>query len=82
MSIKFRLQSVQVAAYPNSEGQLVFADEQLVAVLVHLSEDYESEAGEWYIEAAFGPALGNPLNPMFDSLEGAVGWIERQLQHA
>ena len=56
MSIAFRLQPVQVADHPDSDGQLVFADERLVAVLVHLSEDYESEAGEWYIEAAFGPS--------------------------
>src|SRR4051812_37565402 len=68
MSIAFHLQPVQVAADPNAEGRLVFADERLVAVLVRLSEDYESEAGEWYIEAAFGPGLGNPLNPMFANL--------------
>ena len=82
MSITFRLQPIVIADHPDAEGQLVFADERLVAVLVYLSEDYESEAGEWYVEAAFGPGLGNPLNPMFDSLEDAVSWIERQLQQA
>jgi hypothetical protein len=38
---KFRLQTTQVAGYPNLEGQFVFADDQLVAVLVHLSEEDE-----------------------------------------
>jgi hypothetical protein len=77
---KFRLQTTQVAGYPNSEGQLVFADDQLVAVLVHLSEEYGDEAGEWYIEAAFGPTLGDPLNPTFASAEEAVHWIGEKIR--
>jgi len=74
------LQPVQVCGYPDSEGQLVFADEDLVAVLVHLSEDFGDDAGDWYIEAAFGPSLTDPLNPMFHSLDEAVRWIDRKIQ--
>jgi|EndMetStandDraft_6_1072998.scaffolds.fasta_scaffold1107710_1 hypothetical protein len=76
---KFRLQTAQIAGYPSSEGELVFADDQLVAVLVHLSEDYGDEAGVWYIEAAFGPALAEPLNPTFASVEEAVQWIDERI---
>jgi hypothetical protein len=76
---KFRLQTTLVAGYPNSEGQPVFADDQLFAALVHFSEDYGDEAGKWYIEAAFDPTLGDPLNPPFASTEEAVCWIGEKI---
>jgi hypothetical protein len=38
----------------DSESQLVFSDDCLVAVLVRLSEFHEEDAGMWYLEAGFG----------------------------
>ena len=49
------LQPVQVATGSNdTESQLVFADDFLVAVLVRLSDDHGAEAGMWFLEVGFG----------------------------
>jgi len=45
--MSLRLQSVQVATKSDdTESQLVFADDFLVAVLVRLSEQHESPSGK------------------------------------
>jgi hypothetical protein len=72
------LQPVQVATGAEEEGMLLFADERLVAVLVHLSEENEVAPGQWYFEAGFGP-LGGHHQPTFPDLDAAQDWIERQL---
>lgn len=77
--MSLRLQPVQVALKSDdAEGQLVFADGFLVAVLVRLSEQHEADAGKWFLEAGFGPV--DPLfPPLFADLDDAQGWIEQQL---
>ena len=46
--MNLRLQPVQVATgSSDTESHLVFADGFLVAVLVHLSDEHEAEAGQW-----------------------------------
>jgi hypothetical protein len=58
---------------------LVFTDEQrLVAVLTHLSDQYEGVAGHWYLEAGFGH-LDGPDHPTFADLDAAQGWISKRL---
>ena len=53
--MRFTLQPVRVGNSSDEEGLLVFTDEQrLVAVLTHLSHQYEGVAGHWYLEAGFG----------------------------
>ena len=57
------------------EGRLVFANDRLVAVLVHLSQQYDDLAGLWYLEAGFGP-LDGPEHPTFRDLDaGRIGSV-------
>jgi hypothetical protein len=77
--MSLRLLPVQVATgSDDAESQLVFADGFLVAVLVHLSDQYEDDAGKWFLEAGFGP-VDHPCPPTFADLDEAQGWIEQQL---
>jgi hypothetical protein len=73
------LQPTRVATGGDEEGMLVFADDRLVAVLVHLSDENEVAPGDWYLEAGFGTRLDSPHHPTFPSLEAAQDWIKRQL---
>ena len=67
------LQPVQIDTLSaDSEGRLAFADGKLVAVLVRLSEELHSadgKAGQWCLEAGFGPCAVDVLSVRFDSLE-------------
>ena len=77
--MRFTLQTVRVGNGSDEEGLLVFTDDQrLVAALTHLSERYEDVAGDWYLEAGFGPMDG-PTHPTFRDLEEAQGWIRKRL---
>ena len=77
--MNLRLQPVQVAAGGrDTEGQLVFHEGLLVAVLVQLSDDHEDEAGTWFLEAGFG-RLNTARPSTFVDLDDAQGWITRQL---
>ncbi|SFM57204.1 hypothetical protein [Methylobacterium pseudosasicola] len=73
------LQPVRVAtSSEDSDGQLVFADGFLVAVLVRLSDQHGADVGLWFLEAAFG--LTSVMSaPLFLDLDAAQGWIERHL---
>jgi hypothetical protein len=73
------LQPVRVATGADEDGVLVFADERLAAVLVHLSDENEIAPGGWYLETGFGPRLDGPNHPTFPSLEAARQWIEQRL---
>jgi hypothetical protein len=77
--MSIHLQPVRVGTdSPDEEGQLVLADGRLVAVLVHLSDEYEADAGKWFLEAGFG-RVDHPNAPKFDSLDEAQTWIARRL---
>ncbi|MCJ2015912.1 hypothetical protein MKK84_00455 [Methylobacterium sp. E-065] len=77
-----RLQPVQVATGSyDTEGQLVFADGFLVAVLIRLSDDHDDLAGMWFLEAGFGRVVTMEL-PLFADLDKAQNWIEQRLAHA
>ena len=73
------LQPVQVANGHDEEGMLVFAGERLVAVLVHLSDEHEDLAGDWFLEVGFG-RLDGPDHPNFPDLDAAQVWISRRLR--
>jgi hypothetical protein len=77
--MNLRLQPVQVATgSDDQESHLVFHEGFLVAVLVHLSEQHEADAGKWFLEVGFGRV--DDLNaPLFADLNEAQGWIEQQL---
>ena len=77
--MSLHLQPVQVATGSNdTESHLVFADGFLVAVLVHLSDEHEDEAGRWFLEAGFG-RVDDPHAPTFADLSEAQAWITDQL---
>ncbi|WP_426954149.1 hypothetical protein [Muricoccus radiodurans] len=72
MNITF--QPVLVAtSTPDKEGQLVFIEGELAAVLVRLSEQHEA-AGQWFLEHGFGQ-LDSPTHPTFHDLQAAERWI-------
>ena len=77
--MSLRLQPVHVGTGSHdTESQPVFADGYLVAVLVHLSDKHEDEAGMWFLEAGFG-RVGHPHPPLFADLDAAQAWIEQRL---
>ncbi|SFM93534.1 hypothetical protein [Methylobacterium pseudosasicola] len=77
-----RLQPVQVATGSyDVDGQLVFADGFLAAVLVKLSGYHEDMAGMWFLEAGFG-WVDTPNRPTFTDLDTAQAWIVQQLADA
>jgi hypothetical protein len=65
------LQPARVATGDDEEGMLVFADDRLVAVLVHLSDENEIAPSDWYLEAGFGRCLDSLNHPTFPSLDAA-----------
>jgi hypothetical protein len=75
-----RLQPVRVATGLDEEGMLVFTDDRLVAVLVHLSHAHDElgVAGRWYLETGYGLPLA-PRAPTFADLEAAQSWIVEHL---
>jgi len=74
-----RLQPVRVAtSSEDSDGQLVFVDGFLVAVLVHLSGQHGANAGMWFLEAGFGLTAVMSA-PLFLDVDAAQDWIERHL---
>src|ERR1700710_33832 len=76
--MSLRLQPVKVAkGSDDADGQLVFADGSLVAVLVRLSDQHENDAGKWFLETGFGPV--DPVcPPLFADLNEAQAWISEQ----
>lgn len=80
--MNLRLQLVQVATGSNDqESQLVFADGFLAAVLVHLSDLHDEDAGKWFLEAGFG-RVDDYAAPIFVDLGEAQAWIEARLSGA
>lgn len=81
--MSLQLQPARVATHgrDGEQGLLVWADRQLVAVLVHLSDAYGEDAGKWHLEAAFG-RVAHPGAPIFADLDEAQAWIEDRLRQA
>lgn len=65
----------------DSEGRLIFADDQLSAVIVRL--DGEAHAhdhkGRWHLEAGFGPCEARVAPPTFTTPEEAAAWVRHRL---
>lgn len=60
----------------DSDGRLVFVDDELTAVLVLLADEmHGDDCGKWCLEAEF-QHLTRPR--MFDSLQEAETWLRRQ----
>jgi hypothetical protein len=77
--MSFTLQPVRVANGSDEEGLLVFnGQRRLVAVLTHLSDQYDGVSGHWYLEAGFG-RLDGPDHPTFANLQEAQEWLRQHL---
>jgi hypothetical protein len=77
--MSFTLQPVRVANGSDEEGLLVFnGHRRLVAVLTHLSDQYDGVSGHWYLEAGFG-RLDGPDHPTFANLQEAQEWLRQHL---
>jgi hypothetical protein len=50
--VTLSLQQVRVATGHDEDGYLVFDDERLVALLIHLSDQHEIAPGEWFTRHA------------------------------
>lgn len=72
------LQPVLMATSEDQEGQLVFVDGRLVAVLTRLSPLHGDQAGRWFLETGYGAAAG-PQNPSFPDIDAALAWLTAQL---
>jgi hypothetical protein len=73
------LQAVRVGTGSDEEGMLVFdADQRLVAVLTHLSDQYGAVSGHWYLEAKFG-LLDGLDHPTYADLDAAQESIRQRL---
>jgi hypothetical protein len=75
------LQPVEVmTGCRDQDGHLVFADEQLVAVLVRLEDAvHEDERGGWFLEVGFG-LCNRSRQPVFGSLQEAQAWVQEQVR--
>ncbi|KMO13890.1 hypothetical protein [Methylobacterium platani] len=77
--MSLQLQPVRVkTGSSDTEGQLVFTNGLLVAVLVRLSEDHEGEAGMWFLEAGFD-GVEERAQPTFADLDEAQEWIQHRV---
>ncbi|WP_201837755.1 hypothetical protein [Microvirga zambiensis] len=75
----FTLQTVRVANVLNEEGMLVFdKEQQLLAVLTQLGDQYGDLSGYWYLEAGFGRAETRDP-PRVGDLDAAQRWIRQRL---
>ncbi len=73
------LQPVRVGKGCDEDGVLVFdEDRRLLAVLTHLTDQYDGLSGHWYLEAGFG-RLDDVHQPTFVDLEAARDWITQRL---
>jgi hypothetical protein len=79
---KLVFQPVAIAAETDSDGRLVFADDQLAAILVRLDDEFHAaQRGAWFLEVGFGalaPAAGEKV---FSNLDEATVYIQRALSH-
>ncbi len=82
MSLNISSQSIGVLIdNQDSQGSLILADNQLVAVLVRLdSENHPAEIrGRWRLVVGFGKC--NVLGPpVFKTPEEAAAWVEQRLR--
>jgi hypothetical protein len=65
----------------DSEGRLIFANDQLSAVIVRLDgEAHHPELkGQWHLEAGFGPCDARIAPPTFTTPEAAGSWVKQRL---
>jgi len=68
----------------DSEGRLIFADDQLSAVIVRLDGEAHvpEHKGRWHLEAGFGPCDARIAPPTFATPEEAEAWVQQRLKNS
>src|SRR4051794_30522521 len=86
MSAFISHQSIHVnTSSPDHEGELIFANSSLVAVLIALnpSSGHKPELWhKWFLETGYGPCSGEQPGPVFESLEAAEAWVAHKVDKA
>jgi hypothetical protein len=81
MAPEISLQTVLVPATPTStveRGLLIFADDVLMAVVMHLDGSVDNDAlrGPWYLETGYGPCAQRPGTDLaFKTPDEAQAWV-------
>ena len=66
----------------DEDGCLIFADGQLMAVIVQLDGSVtEDLRGQWYLEVGFGPC-SDFNHPTFASAAEAEDWVRSRLSYS
>lgn len=78
--IAFQTTKVRIDGH-DSEGLLIFADDQLSAVIVRLDGEAHApeQKGRWHLEAGFGPCDVRIAPPVFTTPDDAAGWVRQML---
>lgn len=82
MSFEITYQPVKVLIDGHdSEGRLIFADDQLTSVIVRLDGEAHppEHKGRWHMEAGFGHCDVRVAPPTFATPEDAGAWVRRRL---
>jgi hypothetical protein len=70
-------QHVRVSLGEDEEGALVFLEDRLIALLVHLHATNEIAPNCWFVEASFEKCVSD--GEISDTLDEAVAAIRQQL---
>jgi hypothetical protein len=65
------------ASVSGENGALVFVGQHLLAVLVHLEQEFYEQRDCWHVEASFFRHVGQP-GRVFPTLFAAVTWVAAQ----
>ena len=76
-----RFEPVVVGHSDDVEGQLIFEQDRLLALIVRLSWIHGAHQGRWFLEACFIPKASSPPAAFFASIDEAEAWIQSQLTH-
>jgi hypothetical protein len=65
----------------DSEGRLIFADDQLASVIVRLDGEahFPEHKGQWHLKAGFGKCDPRTAPTTFLTLEEAAAWVQQRL---
>ena len=80
LDISFQPVSVLIDGH-DSEGRLIFADDQLSAVIVRLDGESHipEHKGRWHLEAGFGKCDARITSTTFKTPEEAEAWVKQRL---
>src|SRR4051812_5184665 len=86
MNAVINRQSIHVnTSSDDYEGELIFANGSLVALLIALnpSTGHEPQVWHrWFLETGYGPCEGGRPGRVFESLEAGEAWVAGKVENA